>query len=274
MSQFGMRPRLAPASPPPSAGAVQSRNGPPEAVRMIRSTSRGRLAAQRLEDGAVLAVHRDQPGAVRGAGALQQLAGADHALLVGERQHPAVLAPACSPGASPAAPTIADIAQSTGSDAAASSASGPAAAAMPLPASAVSSSASRSASAVTATRAPEPPRLLGEQRDVARRRSAPRPRRPSAPPWSSISDDRVLADRAGRAEDADPPPHRLSCPIAPMPRLSQMREEPHAPHHPVQPVHHPAVPGDQPARVLDPEPPLDRGLEQVAELRGRPRSRG
>ena len=58
-----------------------------------------------------------------------------------------------SPGASPAAPTIADIAQSTGSDAAASSASGPAAAAMPLPRSASSSSARRSASTVTAARA-------------------------------------------------------------------------------------------------------------------------
>ena len=100
---------------------------------MIRSTSAAALAQQRLEDRAVLAVDRDQPRPVRRAGPPQRA----------PRRRPGSpcwRAPARrrarasrSPGASPAAPTIADIAQSTGSDAAASSASGPAAAAMPLP---------------------------------------------------------------------------------------------------------------------------------------------
>ena len=102
-----------------------------------------------------------------------------------------------SPGASPAAPTIADIAQSTGSEAAASSASGPAAAAMPLGFSASSSSASRSASAVTATSA--------SSRIACRASSSMLPApvsattsKVSAPPCGVDQLDGLLADRAGR----------------------------------------------------------------------------
>ena len=40
------------------ASRVQSRNGPPEAVRMIRSTSVDRPAVERLEDGVVLGIDR------------------------------------------------------------------------------------------------------------------------------------------------------------------------------------------------------------------------
>ena len=202
-----MRPRLRRRGASPSASRDQSRNGPPEAVRMIRSTSAGvsprsawKMALCSLSTGM-------QPGAVRGAGAAQQVAGADQALLVGERQDAAVPGEPRGSGARPAAPTIADIAQSTGSAAAASSASGPAAASMPLPASAAASSASRSASAVTATARLQRAGLLGEERDVAgtgerddlEGLGAALPRRSA----TTV----LLPDRAGRAEDADPAPH-------------------------------------------------------------------
>ena len=111
----------------------------------------------------------------------------------------------------------------------------------------------------------EPPRLFGQQR----RRCPPvsaTTSKASAPPWASMQRDGVLADRPGRAEDADPSPRHLSCPNGRC-RGCRRGEEPDAAHHPVEPVHHAAMPGDQPARVLHPEPPLHRRLQEVAELR-------
>ena len=70
---------------------LQVRNGPPEAVRMMRLTPSRGPAAERLEDGVVLGIDRQHGGAGRGGAAHEQAAGADQALLVGERDGHAAL---------------------------------------------------------------------------------------------------------------------------------------------------------------------------------------
>ena len=127
----------------------------------------GALAAQRLEDGAVLAVDRDQPGAVRGAGAAASARRRRPCSPCWRAPAPRRAAPARAPAPAPPrrrSPT------SPSRPARPPRRRAPPARpprAMPLPSSAASSSASRAGSAVTATRGPQPPRLLGEQRDVA-----------------------------------------------------------------------------------------------------------
>ena len=69
-----------------SSSAVRPRNGPPDAVRITRSTVPGTLGGQQLVDRRVLGVDRDDRGA-GGLGQLRdQLAPDDQRLLVGQRQ--------------------------------------------------------------------------------------------------------------------------------------------------------------------------------------------
>ncbi len=67
------------------ASSDQVRNGPPEAVRTMRRTSSRRPALKRLKDGVVLGIDRQHRGAGGSGPAHEQRAGADQALLVGER---------------------------------------------------------------------------------------------------------------------------------------------------------------------------------------------
>ena len=204
-----MRPRLRPASPSPSAPRVQSRNGPPEAVRMMpldlarraRRAAPGRWRCARCRPGcsrvpcAAQVRRSSSPAQTR----LSLLASASTPPCRASRR----------PGASPAAPTIADIAQSTGSAAAAQQRLRP----RRRRDAAAGERRRELGQPRRRRRSPRPaPRAAAPARRAARRcrrRSAPRPRRRSAPALRRrCSDDRVAPDRAGRPEDADPPPHR------------------------------------------------------------------
>ena len=166
-----------------------------------------RRVAEELEEGAVLAVDRAAAACRCSAQVRRSSAPAQTRLsLLASARTPPWRA-SSSPGARPAAPTIADIPQSTGSAAAAHSASGPASARTPLPASA--SAERRAPAGVGRHRDPraEPPRLLGEQRDVG----AAGQRHDLVALAAALRLDerhRVLPDRPGRSEDGDPPPHR------------------------------------------------------------------
>ncbi len=140
----------------------QLRNGPPDAVRMSRSTAPMLVGFEDLEDGVVLGVHRQEDAAGLLDGVDQQASGADQGFLVGQRHHRA--APRrrdrrCRP----ANPTTAAITHSAGRSAASMTASGPAATSIDVPASAAFSAWKQPGSATTATRAFRPPRLLGQQ---------------------------------------------------------------------------------------------------------------
>ncbi len=132
----------------------QSRNGPPEAVMITRSTaemsspmSAWKMAECSLSTGSTVAPWA-RAVAISSGPALTRLS-----LLASARVAPC--SSAFSPGASPAAPTMADITQSAGRAAASRSAAGPAAASTPLPASASRRSVRSSSWAVTAISAPK-----------------------------------------------------------------------------------------------------------------------
>ena len=182
---------------------------------MIRSSVARVLAAQRLEDGAVLAVDRQQRGAVR----------ARRSPAAGRRRRPGSPcwpAPAPSPCRRRPQPRREAGGADDGRHGPVRPARTPprpapprpAAASMPVPARPPRSSASRVASAVTAMRAPERARLLGQQRHVAGagQRHDLEGLRPAGVPQQL---DGVAADRAGRAEDADPAPHGSGADHAP-----------------------------------------------------------
>ncbi len=67
------------------ASSDQVRNGPPDAVRMMRRTSSRRTGAERLEDGVVLGIDGKHGGAGDGGAPHEQGAGTHQAFLVGKR---------------------------------------------------------------------------------------------------------------------------------------------------------------------------------------------
>ena len=73
------------------ASSAQVRNGPPDAVRMMRWTSSRRPRAQRLENRIVFGVDRQHCRTGRRGAAHEQRAGADQTFLVGERDGCAAL---------------------------------------------------------------------------------------------------------------------------------------------------------------------------------------
>ena len=81
--RVGRRPR--PASRAAIRSRVQVRNGPPEAVSVIETTSSARPGAERLVQRVVLGIDRQDGGPKRLRIAHEGCAGADEALLVGER---------------------------------------------------------------------------------------------------------------------------------------------------------------------------------------------
>ena len=175
---------------------------------MIRSTSAGALAA-----GAPgrWRCARCRPGSAgcraRRRCARSSVAGADQALLVGERQHPAVPR---EPQPGRQARRADDRRHRPVDRLRRRRAAAPPA--PPPPRCRCRRAPPRARPAGRRRRSPRPaPAAAAPARRAARccpRRSAPRPRRPRAPPCAVEQRDRVPADRAGRAEDADPPPHR------------------------------------------------------------------
>jgi hypothetical protein len=132
----------------------QSRNGPPEAVRMTRSTEAGsspvsawKTAECSLSTGRIVAPWALASASIRGP-AVTRLS-----LLASASVPP--WRSARRPGTSPAAPTMPDMTQSAGRSAASAMAAGPAAASTPEPASAARKSGRQSGCAVTATSAPK-----------------------------------------------------------------------------------------------------------------------
>jgi hypothetical protein len=112
-----------------------SRNGPPEAVRMIRST----LSVRSKSNTWKIALCSESTGSsvaplFSTSRSIRSPAQTRHSLLASATAAPRRTA--ASVGPSPAAPTIAAITQSAGRSAASISASSPAAASIPLPASA------------------------------------------------------------------------------------------------------------------------------------------
>ena len=78
--------RLRPASPRAISSDRGVRNGPPDAVRMMRSTASALLDIEALEDRVVLGIDRQQGRPVRaGPRRCIEIAGADQRFLVGER---------------------------------------------------------------------------------------------------------------------------------------------------------------------------------------------
>ena len=131
----------------------QSRNAPPEAVIVTRSTaaasspaSAWKMAECSLSTGRMRAPWRRAVSISRGPAATR--------LSLLARASVVPCSRAASPGASPAMPTIADMNHSAGRAAASMIAASPAAASMPLPESAARRSGSRAGSAVTAISAP------------------------------------------------------------------------------------------------------------------------
>ncbi len=117
------------------ASRERSRNGPPEAVRMRRSTVSVGFAPQRLEDRIVLGVHRQQHAPLRRTSSISSApAQTRHSLVASATIAPRRIAVRVGPR--PAAPTIAAMTQSAGRSAASIRPASPQAASMPLPASA------------------------------------------------------------------------------------------------------------------------------------------
>ena len=135
----------------------------------------------------------------------QQRPGRDEAFLVGQRQRAALRRSAASPGTSPAAPTMADIVQSAGRAAASAMRVRPGGrlGRRCPPARSLSVGQQSSDRQSPPARRRSARGHLGQPRDVAAagQRDDLVTRRPR--PRGSIRSTRVLADRAGRAEDRD-----------------------------------------------------------------------
>ena len=134
------------------ASSVAARKGPPEAVRISRSTSSNRAAARHWK----MALCSESTGrsAVPEASTARIRRGpaqTRHSLLASATIRPFPMAAIV--GARPAAPTMAAIVQSTGRAAASTSASAPPAASIPLPARRSLRSGRRPDSPMTARRA-------------------------------------------------------------------------------------------------------------------------
>ena len=267
------------------ASSDQVRNGPPEAVRTMRRTSSRRPAPSAWK----IALCSESTGrTVAPAAAARRMNSAPaqtrHSLLAS-----ATVAPrsaAASVGLRLVAPVIAAITQSAGRCAASTTASAPAAASMPEPdSSALSSPYSVGIGDGGKARA-ELARQLRKRGGVAMRGHRLDPIALGILPQQI---DRARTDRAGRAQQASPCAatganstlcprllllHRLyhtSKPRAgaadPLTNDADEERGKGGDQEPVEAIHQSAMAGNEMARILRAETPLDRGFEQVAGLR-------
>ena len=273
MSQFGMRPRLRRRHrrhlPAASSRGTGRRRRSGSAARP-RSAASPRSAWK-------MALCSLSTGISRVPCAAQvrrtQLAGADHALLVGERQHPAVprqLEPRRQPGrADDRRHRPVDRLRRRG------------AAAPPAPPpprcrcrrAPPSARPASPASAVTATRARSRRACSASSRDVAA--AGQRHHLVALGPALPLDERHgVLPDRAGRAEDADPPPHAAQDPITPIPSVSQIAKNHTPPITPSSRSMTPPCPGISRLASLTPNRRLTARSRAGRRAARRPRCRG
>src|SRR4249920_2572476 len=81
-----------------------------------------------------------------------------------------------------------------------------------------------------------------------------------------IADEAALLFRNGTALMSSPNHKSAAGAIHAAPQNAENGRHNHGGNEPVETIHETAMAGDQMARILDAETPLDRGFEEVAEL--------